>query len=220
MRGLLNKLLTILLILLLTIQPVSAQSFDERVTDAIRGGAVATKSKAIWELQRYKEIDLMRKAPMKWCPYKAYITVYDNVSIYGYNNLHWISIDADLMQLLSAEAQANKAFAKRFPTHGKRKQQVRQIWRWCKRTKYVFGVKFASDVFTKRQGDCAAISAAFYVLCKAKHIPVRYVIGWTPSGCHAWNRVKIGKQWYWIDCTHGRWIQKKQYENRHILEMW
>lgn len=220
MRGLLNKFLIILLVLLLICSTVSAKSFDESVADAIRGGTVATKSKAIWELQRYKEIDLMRKAPMKWCPYKAYITVFDNVSIYGHNNLHWLSIDADLMQLLYQEAQANKTFAKSFPTHGKRKQQVRQIWRWCKKTRYTPNLKFASDVFTRRQGDCAAISAAFYVLCKAKHIPVRYVIGWAGSGCHAWNRVKIKGKWYWIDCTHGRWIQKKQYENRHILEIW
>lgn len=95
--------------------------------------------------------------------------------------MHWIRVNGDLANRLAPEARANRLYATQFRAVGNRMSQVWQIYNYCKRTKYVLHVKYASDVFTKRQGDCMAISAAFYVLCKAKHIPVRYVIGWTDS---------------------------------------
>lgn len=220
MRGLLRKFPIILLVILLTVQPISAKSFDSRIADILHGGAVATKSKSIWQLYKYKHVNLLRKEPMLWCPSRAFFLVSDSVQVYSDRNMHWIRVNGDLANRLAPEARANRLYATQFRTVGNNMNKVWQIYQYCKRTKYVLHVKYASDAFTKRQGDCAAISAAFYVLCKAKHIPVRYVIGWEPNGCHAWNRVKIRKRWYWIDCTHGLWLSRKQYANRTILEMW
>lgn len=219
MRGQRN-LLIFLLALFLTTSSVSGATFDERVTANLRGGKVYTTGLSIWQLNKYKSVDLLRKSPMKWCPYLAYITVDRYVQVTDADNMNWLYINADLIGLLYADATANRQFAQAFQVHGTRKQQVRQIYRFCKATKYVPHVKYASDVFTTRTGDCAGIASAFYVLCKAKHIPVRYVIGWTSNGCHAWNRVKIKGKWYWIDCTHRKWIQRKQYANRTVMEIW
>lgn len=195
-------------------------SFDSRVDKVMTGGAVSTKSKSVWELWQYKHTRLLRKAPCKWCPFLAYLTVDKYVTVEGHDNKYYLCINTNLKKELGADARFNKRFAKLFPTHGTTKQQVRQIWRYCKRTTYVPHVKTARQVFTTRTGDCAGISAAFYVLCKAKKIPVRYVIGWSGGSCHAWNRVKISGTWYWIDATQGKWIRQKQYKNRSVMEMW
>ena len=220
MRGLLRKFPIILIVILLIAQPISAKSFDSRIADILHGGAVATKSKSIWQLYQYKYVSMKRIYPMVWCPYRAYVVMDGMVDVYSSNNMHWIRVNGDLSGRLASEAHSNRLYATQFRAVGNNINKVWQIYNYCKRTKYVLHVKYASDVFQKRQGDCAAISAAFYVLCKAKHIPVRYVIGWEPNGCHAWNRVKIRKRWYWIDCTHGLWLSRKQYPNRTILEMW
>ena len=186
----------------------------------LTGGQFSTKSHSIWELHQYKDTVMMRRYPLCYCPYKAYLTVWHHVKIYSGDNRNWIIIDADLVDMLSEEARANRAFAKWFKVSGNRKHKVWLIYRWCKATRYIAHVKYARDVFERREGDCAAIAAAFYVLCKAKKIPVRYVMGWTKTGCHAWNRVRVGGKWYWIDATFGYWLQQEQFDGRKVMEMW
>lgn len=195
-------------------------SLDSRVTKSLTGGAVSTKSHSLWQLHQYKDTTLLRKSPMCWCPYKSYVTAFWHVHVYSANNRNWIEIDPDLIDLIGEEAQFNKTFAKRFKVSGTRKHKVWMIYRWCKATKYTAGKKYAKDVFQTRQGDCAAIASAFYVLCKAKKIPVRYVIGWTRNGCHAWNQVKVNGKWQWIDCTFWYWMQTEQFGGRTVMEMW
>ena len=74
--------------------------------------------------------------------------------------------------------------------------------------------------------NCSAYADLFYALCKAAKVPVRYVIGRThhddgTQGTHCWNRVKIKKRWYWIDCTWGLWISKKLWKTHGwIVEEW
>ena len=58
------------------------------------------------------------------------------------------------------------------------KEKIRQIYKYCKATTYELHTKTAREVFSKRRGDCSGIASAFYVLCKANGIPVKYVIGW------------------------------------------
>ena len=155
-----------------------------------------------------------------WCPFRAHVLVRKYVQIDCRDNKNWIDVKADLVALLADHVSYNRDFARNFKVSGTRKRKVYQIYRYCCSTRYVAHVKYAKDVFQTRQGDCAAISAAFFVLCKAKKIPVRYVIGYTKTACHAWNRVKISGRWYWIDCTHRLWLSKKQFEGRRVLEIW
>lgn len=204
-----GKRLTIILITILLTVPLD-----------LSGGSVPTKSHSLWQLYQYKYTTLLRQKPLIYAPYKAYTLIDRYVSIYGKDNQYWISVDADIASIIREDAEYNRKFAKRFPTKKSRKKQVRKIFDYCRKTKYVAHVKYARDVFSTRTGDCAAIASAFYVLCKVKRIPVRYVIGWVKTGCHAWNRVKIGKKWYWIDATTGRWLSRKQFKNRTVMEIW
>lgn len=207
----------VIIVLLLWAVKVNA-SLNSRVR--LTGGQFGFKSVSLWELHQYKDTTMMRRYPLCYCPYHAYLEVWNNVRIFSGENRNWIAIETDLVDKLSEEAQSNRTFAKHFKVSGNRKHRVWTLYRWCKRTKYTVGKKYACDVFRTRCGDCAGIAAAFYVLCKAKKIPVRYVIGWTKSGCHAWNRVKVGGKWQWIDCTYGYWIQPEQFDGRTVMEMW
>lgn len=193
-------------------------SLNSRVK--LTGGQFGFKSVSLWELHQYKDTIMMRRYPLCYCPYLAYLEVWHHVSVFSGDNKNWIQIDTDLVDKLSEEADYNRTFAKRFKVSGNRKHKVWLVYRWCKRTQYTEGKKYAKDVFQTRCGDCAGIASAFYVLCKAKHIPVRFVIGWARSGCHAWNRVKVGGKWQWIDCTYGYWIQPEQFDGRTVMEMW
>ena len=190
------------------------------VSVKLTGGQTSVKSKSMWQLYQYRDVTLMRKAPMKWCPYLSYRVIHDHVSIEVRDNRYWFVVDTNVTKLLAPDATFNKRFAQSFKAKGNRKQKIRTIYKYCRKTRYTTARHtYAKDVFQHRQGDCAAIASAFYVLCKAKHIPVRYVIGWLPSGCHAWNMVKLKGKWWHVDCTNG-WLLKKKLAGRKILEIW
>lgn len=184
----------------------------------LHGDSRPTKSLSLWQLYHYKYTTLLRREPLCYEPFMSYVYVDRYVVIENRNNLNWISVKADLIRLIQSDVSYNRTHAKRYK--GKPKTRLKKIYRYCKRTKYVAHVKTAHEVFQKRKGDCAGISSAFYVLCKVNHIPCRYVIGWTKSNCHAWNRVRINGTWYWIDATKGLWLSKKQFKNRSVLEYW
>lgn len=190
------------------------------VTVKLTGGQTAVKSRSIWQLYQYRDVTLMRKSPMRWCPYLAYRVIHDHVSIQVRDNRYWIVVDTNVKALLTPDASFNKRFAKSFKVKGTRKQQIRTIYKYCRKTRYMTAYHtYARDVFTKHEGDCAAIAAAFYVLCKAKKIPVRYVIGWVGKSCHAWNMAKVGGKWYYVDCVYGHFLKRKL-AKRKILEIW
>ena len=202
-------------------QPVSIGStFDKRVEKILTGGEVSTKQYAIWELTQYRDTTLLTKSPFCWCPFKGYLAVQANVFIGSRDNQNVLTIAADLKAKLADDAEYNKRFASDYIVTGTKRQKLRQIYRYCKATTYTSHVKSARDVFSKRQGDCSGISAAMYVLCKANGIPVRYVIGWTAEGCHAWNQVQLNGVWYWVDATYGLWINEGQFTGRKVMEVW
>lgn len=210
----------VIILLTLWLAVKAYASFDSRVNHILTGGEVSTKSMSLWELHRYKDTTLMRKSPLRWCPFKAYQTVGRWVSIESRDNRNWLCVNADLTVLLREDAAYNRRFAKAFRVSGSRKNQVRQIWNYCRKTQYAPHIKTAREVFALRRGDCAGIASAFYVLCRAKNIPVRYVIGWTLTGCHAWDKVKLSGVWYNIDATFGYWLSRKQYYGRTVMEQW
>jgi transglutaminase/protease-like cytokinesis protein 3 len=193
-----------------------AVPFTNRIN--LHGGEFSTKSMSLWQLEKYKYTELLRKTPLCYAPYKAYTLVDSHVHIENKQNKNWLVIDTDLIAETKDDADYNRKHAIKYK--GNAKERVRQIYRYCQKTTYVAHVKTARDVLEYRQGDCAGIASAFYVMCKKNHIPVRYVIGWTKDGCHAWNRVKIKGHWYWIDPTQGYWFSIKQYKGRTVMEMW
>lgn len=184
----------------------------------LHGGQFPTRSKALWELYKFKYTELLRKEPLCWCPYKSYVIVDQHVKIENRNNLNWLIIDTDLIAETKADADYNKSHAKKYK--GTKRQRLKKIYRYCKRTRYKAHAKTAKDVFQNRQADCAGIAEAFYVLCKKNRIPVRYVIGWSYGECHAWNKVKLNGKWYWIDATLRRGLKRKLYKGYSVMEMW
>lgn len=211
------KKTTIAILLIASILLLTA-STPPKFNVNLHGGQFGTKSMTMWELHKYKDTTLLRKTPLKYCPYKAYQLVNQCVEVHKRNNIHYIDINADLIELTAEDANYNKAHAKVYK--GTTEQKVKKIYRYCTETTYRTGKKYARSVFEDREGDCAGIASAFYVLCIKNEIPVRYVIGWCPDGCHAWNRVKVNGKWYWIDPTLERYLWKDLYEGYSILEYW
>lgn len=170
---------------------------------------------SLWQIHRYKDTKLMRKRPLCFAPWLAYLAVDRYVEVRNIGNYNCLVIRKDLVKIVQKDANYNRAFAKKFKW-----KSVKKIYRFCRSTKYVPHKKTARDVFQNHQADCAGITAAFYVLCKVKGIPVRYIIGWKGSECHAWNRVKYKGKWYYIDCTLEKYMHKKLWKGYSIMEMW
>lgn len=63
----------------------------------------------------------------------------------------------------------------------------------------------AEGVLMRGSGVCNSYALAFYAMCTAESVECHIVSGWATStmgrGDHAWNRVKLGDTWYYIDCT-------------------
>ena len=190
--------------------------FSNRVN--LHGGRTSTKSMAVWELYKFRDTELLRKYPLCWCPWTAYVAVNNNVTVEGANDRYYLCINTDLYNATIAEAKYNKEHAKTYK--GTTKQKVWKIYDYCRRTSYEAHKKTARDVFQNRRADCAGIAEAFYVMCRKNKIPVRYCIGWCEKGCHAWNRVKIGKKWYYVDATMERWLWKPLYDGYTLMEEW
>lgn len=58
----------------------------------------------------------------------------------------------------------------------------------------------------EHEGVCNSYALAFYTMTTAEGIPCRYISGISTNsvgktGGHAWNQVKVGDKWYYIDCT-------------------
>lgn len=61
-------------------------------------------------------------------------------------------------------------------------------------------------VLMEHEGVCNSYALAFYTMITAEGIPCRYISGISTNsvgktGGHAWNQVKVGDKWYYIDCT-------------------
>lgn len=66
----------------------------------------------------------------------------------------------------------------------------------------------ALNVFNKKEAVCEGYTNLFLALCKSAGIDAQYVSGYSPSnssfyGGHAWNTIKINKQYYLVDVTWG-----------------
>lgn len=61
----------------------------------------------------------------------------------------------------------------------------------------------AEGVLIRKEGVCESYAVAFYLLTKIAGLDCHYVVGDVTSSdqSHAWNRVKVNGEWYYIDCT-------------------
>ncbi len=62
---------------------------------------------------------------------------------------------------------------------------------------------YLEGVFIDHVAVCDGIAKAFVVMCQMEGIPCVRVTGEASGTGHAWNKVKIGGQWYIIDPTWG-----------------
>jgi len=69
----------------------------------------------------------------------------------------------------------------------------------CKNLKYKVNNKNYYDAFKCGYGQCHAYAQMFEEMCKTANMSVKYVSGIANGGSHAWNKVKIGSTWYWVD---------------------
>ena len=191
----------------------TALSFGDRVN--LHGGITKTKKLSLGEIERYRTVSLLRRRPLCYAPWKAYLAVSYNTEVRDMDNYNALIVKADIANMVRDDAKFNKAFAKRF--QGK---SIKSIYRYVRRTDYVLHKKTAREVFTERKGDCAGQAAAVYVICKVNNIPVRYIIGWHRNTCHAYNRVKWRGKWYYMDCAMGRYLSRKLWKHYSIMEMW
>ena len=193
----------------------SVKSKPKTFEAKIHGGTTKSKSMALWEIHKYKDTELLRKSPLCYAPWKAYLAVDKFAEVSNINNYNCLTIKTDLAKAVATDATFNRKFAKRF-----KGRSIERIYDYCSRTKYVLHVKTAREVFEKREGDCAGMSAAFYVICKTNGIPVRYIIGFAGKTCHAWNMVRIKGKWFYVDCAMDRYLSKKLWKHYSIMEKW
>lgn len=212
-----KRSIAIIAVMLLFLVPFMTTTKEKTKTfeAKIHGGTTKTKSMALWEIHKYKDTELLRKPPLCYAPWKAYLAVDSYVEVKNVNNYNAIVVKKDLAKEVATDATFNRNFAKRF-----KGKSLYKIYYWLLETEYVKHKKTAREVFEQRQGDCAGMSAALYVICKVNHIPVRYIIGWNKYGCHAWNRVKVNGKWYWIDIAYDKYLSRKLWKGYSIMEKW
>ena len=168
---------------------------------------------------------VIRRSDLAWSSYHAYHCI-----------LYWVDdkvtfSNARIRATLKAAAK-NKAWAKKRvkklklnKVHVTKKKVARIFDYIIENYDYDSSQQWLEQAVKTHRANCSAYADLFYVLCKAAKIPVRYEIGWTQDdsgkGWHCWNRVKIKKKWYWVDCTWGLPPAKKLWKTHsRIIEEW
>lgn len=59
----------------------------------------------------------------------------------------------------------------------------------------------ASDTLNNKVAVCSGYSTLFWNFMKEMGIPCEIVLGYSRGSSHAWNEVKLGGKWYYIDVT-------------------
>ncbi len=220
-----EAIFTIILAAILLAVALISQADAKVKPPPVTGGTYKTQTMAQWELYKYKMVTLPKRYPYKYAPWRSYVLIDKYVRVDADLGHNLLVIDPALYQEIKPEADQNKAKAKailkKYKVKGRGKPAYLKIRRYVRKGEYVKGVKSAAGFFDRHGGDCAAHAAAVYVLCKVQGIPVRYCIGSLEGSCHAWNRVKLGRKWYWVDETMDMWMSRKIWEGyKRPMEMW
>ena len=192
----------------------TGKPFDKKVTDKlVTGGTVTSQVLAIWELEKYKETQLPKKYPFCYCPWESYVAIDRYITIEARPKTNAFIIDQNLYETVEPIAEQTrteaKVILKRIGVKGKTKADYMKIRKYVRGGADIKGVKTALGFFDNYGGDCCGYASAVYVLCKVQGIPVRFVIGSWLGRLHAWNRVKLGGVWYWVDETIEIPLEKK-----------
>lgn len=201
-------------------------AFDTKVNNKLKtGGTVTTQIYAIWELQKYKETQLPKKYPFKYAPWESYLAIDKYVTIECRPKRNAFVIDENLYSEIKPIAERNKERAKQilktYKVTGTTKADYLKIRKYVRSGKDIEGVKSAWGFFENHGGDCSAHTSAVYVLCKVQGIPVRWVMGSYMGYLHAWNKVKLGGKWYWVDETLEEPLSTKLWDGYWgVMVMW
>lgn len=170
---------------------------------------------------------LINDSILSWSGYRAYKTMVDADDEYRYTR-------TALSDVIS-EAKTNQRWAKqtvkklklsRYDSHMDRVEAILEYV--CKKLKYKRTQPFLTVGIGSGKGNCACYSDMMYVLCKSAGYPVRFCIGYADLTCHAWNKVRIGSKWYWIDCSWYDICDETDYglsrslwaDHKRIIEVW
>ena len=165
---------------------------------------------------------LIPKSELQWSSYHGYHCI-----------LYWqddkVTYSASRVRQTLKACKLNRQWAQkkvkkwmRYPI----KKRVRKIFDYITENyEYDSDYIWLEQARTHGRANCSAFADLFYALCKASKVPVRYVIGWANNGrtawWHCWNRVKVQKKWYWIDCTWQNWLSRKLWKSHsRIIEEW
>ena len=163
---------------------------------------------------------VIRYSELSWSSYRAY----HSIKQWRYDTDEMIVYMSRLRTTLRL-GQTNKAWAKKKVKKWQKypvKKRVRKIFDFITENyEYDSYVVWIEDARRVGRANCSAFADLFYVLCKASKIPVQYIIGRAGGDWHCWNRVKVKKRWYWIDCTWGNWLSRKLWRTHsRIIEEW
>lgn len=167
---------------------------------------------------------VIRNSLLSWSSYHAYhcIKQWDGDLLTVYQSRLRTTLKAAESNRRWAKRQARRMHLRQLP----RRKAVRRIFEYVvENYDYYEKAEWLEDAIRTQWANCSAYADLFYVLCKAAKIPVRYVIGWADNGrqayWHCWNRVRVGKRWYYIDCTWAYWLSRKLWKSHsNIIEEW
>lgn len=95
------------------------------------------------------------------------------------------------------------------------KEAIVLINNWiCDHISYCINEKLYYEAFQLGKGQCHAYAQMFSEMCKVCGIECKYVQGYAMGVPHAWNKVKLGDTWYWVDTT---WNDDSEYRTDYLL---
>ena len=74
------------------------------------------------------------------------------------------------------------------------------------------------DAFTGT-ATCGGYARAYQVIAKSVGLPCDYIVGNTPEGYHAWNRVLVDGKWKYYDCTWNDTAGENRWKGISEIEM-
>lgn len=72
-------------------------------------------------------------------------------------------------------------------------------------------------VVRNKSAVCKGYAEFIKNVCDLYHVPCEYITGFVNDGRHAWNRVKIGETWYYIDSTWNVCLKTNEYFLSKVL---
>lgn len=167
---------------------------------------------------------VIRYSLLSWSSYHAYCSILDRQS-----KEKTIVFNSTLKDTIKI-AKQNKIWAKKIIKKLKlnKMSKKKSVYKICNyiddQFSYNEKIRWVEYAIKTKEANCTAYADLFYILCKARKIPVRYVIGMANGieiSSHCWNQVKINKKWYWVDTCWSYRPSKKLWKNHYkIKEIW